>query len=44
MLATRNRPMMERNIRYCHGGRRYRDWVDRQELHELLDTEFVVQT
>jgi len=42
MLATQNRPVMERNIRRLPNPGWYRHWVDRDELRTLLDDDFVI--
>jgi len=42
MLATQNRPIMERNIQFLPNAGWYRHWVDRQELHGLLEPQFVI--
>ncbi len=42
LLATQNRPMMERNIRHLPNRGWHRRWVDQDELRALLEPYFLV--
>jgi 2-polyprenyl-3-methyl-5-hydroxy-6-metoxy-1,4-benzoquinol methylase len=42
MLATQNRPVMERNIRRLRNPGYYQHWFDRHELRAMLNYNFVI--
>lgn len=43
ILATQNRPTMERNIKHLPNGGWYRRWVDKHELRALVEQRFTVR-